>query len=248
MVHPTCLRAGRQGPRDLQRGDRETARQRGLPHRLCGSEPATRGPAEPRRLHLLERRRRYGFCRAHQWQEAGAEDAAARQQHHRVGRFLMSPAEDGEPARGADARAPAIRALAGAQTIGEALRLATAALRASGATDTPELDAQVLLAYVSAAARATLLAYPERELPQAQAARFVELVARRLNSEPVAYLTGHREFMGLDFLTDRRALIPRPEKELLGEAALRDIREPRDAPASPPPVVADIRPGSRAIA
>jgi release factor glutamine methyltransferase len=160
----------------------------------------------------------------------------------------MSPAEDGEPARSADAGAPAIRSLAGAQTIGEALRLATAALRASGATDTPELDAQVLLAHVSAAARATLLAYPERELPQAQAARFAELVARRLNSEPVAYLTGHREFMGLDFLTDQRALIPRPETELLVEAALRDIRERLDAPISAPPIVADIGTGSGAIA
>src|SRR5260370_5026652 len=132
----------------------------------------------------------------------------------------MSPAEDGAPARGADARASALAALAGGQTIGEALRLATAALRASGATVTPELDAQVLLAHVSAAARATLLAYPERELPQERAARFAELVARRLNSEPVAYLTGHREFMGLDFLTDQRALIPRPATELIVAGAL----------------------------
>jgi release factor glutamine methyltransferase len=160
----------------------------------------------------------------------------------------MSPADDGEPARGAVAGAPAIQALAGAQTIGEALRLATAALRESGATDTPELDAQVLLAHVSAATRTTLLAYPERPLSPQQAVRLAELVARRLNSEPIAYLTGHREFMGLDFLTDRRALIPRPETELLVEAALRDIRARLDAPAPAPPVVADIGTGSGAIA
>lgn len=160
----------------------------------------------------------------------------------------MSPADEGAPARGADAGTLAMEALVGAQTIGEALRLATAALRESGATDTPTLDTQVLLAHVSAATRATLLAYAERGLPQAQAARFAELVARRLNSEPIAYLTGHREFMGLDFLTDRRALIPRPETELVVEAALRDVRERLDAPTSAPLVVADIGTGSGAIA
>jgi release factor glutamine methyltransferase len=160
----------------------------------------------------------------------------------------MSPADDGEPARGADAGTPALRALTDAQTIGEALHLATAALRESGATDTPELDAQVLLAHVGAATRATPLAYPERPLSSQQAARLAELVARRLNSEPVAYLTGHREFMGLDFLTDRRALIPRPETELVVEAALRDIRERLNALPSAPLVVADIGTGSGAIA
>src|SRR5260370_18821223 len=127
----------------------------------------------------------------------------------------MSPADDGEPARGADAGTPAMHALADAQTIGEAQRLATAALRESGATDTPELDVQVLLAHVSAATRATLLAYPERPLSPQQTARFAALVARRLNSEPIAYLTGHRQFMGLHFLTDRRARIARPETAIV---------------------------------
>jgi release factor glutamine methyltransferase len=63
----------------------------------------------------------------------------------------------------------------------------------------------------------------------------------------VAYLVGHQEFMGLDLLVDRRVLIPRPETELLVEAALRDLDQ-RLTRALRPPLVADIGAGSGAIA
>ena len=132
-----------------------------------------------------------------------------------------------------------------AATYGDALRAATTLLRAA-ATDTPELDAQVLLAYITGAPRATLLAYPERPLTPEQIAAYADLVRRRASREPVAYLTGHREFMGLDFLTDARALIPRPETELLVEAALTEIRARLDRGQTP--TVADIGTGSGAIA
>lgn len=139
--------------------------------------------------------------------------------------------------------------LESARTTGEALKLASATLRAAGGDgDTPELDAQVLLAHVTSMSRATLLAYPERVLPQEQAQAYAALIARRAAREPVAYLTGHREFMGLDFLTDARALIPRPETELLVEAALRDLRERLDRSPDRPPLVADVGTGSGAIA
>src|SRR5260370_37005543 len=108
-----------------------------------------------------------------------------------------------------------------ARGVGDALRAAPRWLRAGGGGETPELDAQVLLAHVSGWPRATLIAYPERPLSAEQAAAYAALVARRALREPVAYLTGHREFLGLDFLTDARALIPRPETELLVEDALR---------------------------
>jgi release factor glutamine methyltransferase len=114
---------------------------------------------------------------------------------------------------------------------------------------TPALDAQVLLAHVTGVERATLLAYPERLLSEEEAARFAQLVARRQEGEPVAYLVGRREFLGLDLLTDPRALIPRPETELLVEAALGALRE-RVARGSvaQPLVAADIGTGSGAIA
>ena len=142
--------------------------------------------------------------------------------------------------------------LAAARTQGAALTLASAWLRAALASptanlgdpvgevgdvgntgramdgETPDLDAQVLLAHVVGAPRFTLLAYPERPLTPEQAATYAGLVARRAAREPVAYLTGRREFMGLDLLVDQRALIPRPETELLVEAALADLRRRLD--------------------
>ncbi|HLJ81821.1 MAG TPA: peptide chain release factor N(5)-glutamine methyltransferase, partial [Ktedonobacterales bacterium] len=131
-------------------------------------------------------------------------------------------------------------------TYGDALRAGAALLREAGATETLDLDAQVILAHVTGAARSTLLAYPERPLSPEQAAAFAALIRRRAAREPVAYLTGHREFMGLDFLTDPRALIPRPETELLVEAALTEIRARLDRGETP--AVADIGTGSGAIA
>jgi release factor glutamine methyltransferase len=148
----------------------------------------------------------------------------------------------------ADDDATRRRALADARTVGAALALADAWLRAAGVDETPGLDAQVLLGHITGASRAATLAYPERALTAEQATRYAGLVARRAAHEPVAYLVGHREFMGLDLLVDRRALIPRPETELLVEAALRDLAErlARDAQTTPP-LVADIGTGSGAI-
>lgn len=148
-----------------------------------------------------------------------------------------------EPERGNTAGAPAVR---DARTLGAAQQAATAMLRRTGATDTPGLDAQVLLAHVTGLSRTRLLAYPERALAPEAAADYAALVARRAEREPIAYLIGHREFMGLDFLTDRRALIPRPETELLVEAALADVRERLERGQMP--VVADIGTGTGAIA
>lgn len=139
-----------------------------------------------------------------------------------------------------------IRPLEEARTCGAALAAATRRIRAAGISATAALDAQVLLGHVTAISRATLLAYPERALTPEEAAHFAALVARRLAGEPVAYLTGHREFMGLGFLTDRRALIPRPETELLVEAALAEARARIERGEMP--IVADIGTGSGAIA
>src|SRR5579872_2603975 len=129
-------------------------------------------------------------------------------------------------------------------TIQEALTRAAAQLTEVG-LPTPRLDAQVLLAHALDVDRVALLTYPERALTEVQAEQFQRLIERRVLREPVAYLTGHREFYGLDFLVDRRVLIPRPETEMLIDAALQVMRVRLDAGQTP--LVADIGVGSGAI-
>ena len=111
--------------------------------------------------------------------------------------------------------------------------------------DIDRLDAQILLGHVLHVERSTLYAYPERELTLAQEQQYVALIERRARGEPVAYLVGHKEFYGLDFVVDRRVLIPRPETELLVETALQVCRQ--KIAAGSMPVVADIGTGSGAI-
>lgn len=110
-------------------------------------------------------------------------------------------------------------------------------------------DVQLLLEHILHTDRATLYTYPERALSEAQEQQFRQLLERRTQNEPLAYLIGHQEFYGLDFLVDRRVLIPRPETELLVESALGLLREKLDAGQNTgqTPLVADIGTGSGAI-
>ena len=108
-------------------------------------------------------------------------------------------------------------------SIAEALTWAATQLRA--ASDTPRLDAELLLAHVLGWSRARVLAERRAPLSQAQQRALRALVARRAALEPIAYLTGHKEFYGLDFLVDHHVLIPRPETELLVERALALARQ-----------------------
>ena len=112
-------------------------------------------------------------------------------------------------------------------TIAAALAQAAEHLRAS--SPTPRLDAELLLAHVLGWGRVRLLAEGRATLPAAQQAAFAALLARRGALEPVAYLVGHREFYGLDFVVDARVLVPRPETELLVDLAIARTknREPR---------------------
>ncbi len=112
-------------------------------------------------------------------------------------------------------------------------------------TRSARLDAQLLLSHITGNERALLYAYPERTVSDEQAATFFALIERRRQGEPLAYLVGQKEFYGLDLLVDQRVLIPRPETELLVEAALRFVRARLDAGEQP--LVADIGTGSGAI-
>ncbi len=81
-------------------------------------------------------------------------------------------------------------------------------------------EARLLLQQVSGLSHAQLAAYPERALTSMEQSGFEALVARRAAGEPVAYLTGHCEFYGRSFRVTPAVLIPRPETELLVDAAL----------------------------
>jgi len=120
--------------------------------------------------------------------------------------------------------------------------LAVAAERLAPASETPRLDAEVLLAFAAGRTRASLLAFPERLLEPAAAARFAALVARRALGEPLAYLTGEREFFSLPLAVSPDVLIPRAETELLVELALAAIA------ALAEPAILDVGTGSGAIA
>ncbi len=107
-------------------------------------------------------------------------------------------------------------------TVGELLPSAVERLRVAG-SESARLDAEVLLASAIGTERTTLLAYPEVPVGPEALERFEEAVARRLRGEPVAYIRGIKEFFGLAFAADGRALIPRPETERLVEIGLAAV-------------------------
>jgi release factor glutamine methyltransferase len=108
---------------------------------------------------------------------------------------------------------------AAAGSVRDALSGASAALEAAGC-ETPRLDAELLLAEASGRDRVRLAADSGAGVDPAAARRFGEMVRRRIRREPVAYILGHRGFRRIELAVDRRALIPRPETELLVEVAL----------------------------
>jgi release factor glutamine methyltransferase len=122
-------------------------------------------------------------------------------------------------------------------TAREALAAASDALTAAGVTDA-RLDAELLLAEATGWDRARLAAEPEAGVEPGAARRFGEMVRRRVRREPVAYILGRKGFRGLELAVDGRALIPRPETELLVEIALELA----------PRAVLDVGTGSGAVA
>ncbi|MGZ5336993.1 MAG: peptide chain release factor N(5)-glutamine methyltransferase [Solirubrobacterales bacterium] len=101
----------------------------------------------------------------------------------------------------------------------EALQGAADALAAAG-VESPRLDAELLLCEATAWERAQLAAGPETPVPAAAGRRFAAAIRRRLRREPLAYISGRKGFRGIEPAVDPRALIPRPETELLVEVAV----------------------------
>jgi len=115
-------------------------------------------------------------------------------------------------------------------TIGDALQAATRRLRVSG-SETARLDAELLVAHLIERDRAWVIAHPEAAMVEADA--LDALVERRASGEPIAYLRGFKEWHSLRIGTDARALIPRPETELLADAAGDEIeRRLADGPVA----------------
>jgi len=131
-------------------------------------------------------------------------------------------------------------------TVREALAAAERRLGAAGC-ETAWLDARVLLSHATGWSETRIVAEGRDSLsPEAEAA-FEEALGRRERREPVAYVTGRKEFRSLDFAVDARVLVPRPETELLVESALELLRK-RAAERDRDLVVVDVGTGSGAIA
>jgi len=91
--------------------------------------------------------------------------------------------------------------------------------------DAPRLTAELLLAKALGCDRVRLYLDFDKPLGEGELGAFRELVKRRAGGEPTAYLTGRKEFLGRSFQVDGRALVPRPETELVAEAALQALPE-----------------------
>jgi release factor glutamine methyltransferase len=131
-------------------------------------------------------------------------------------------------------------------TILEVLQWTTARFQERG-MGSPRLDAELLAAHAFGLSRVQLYTQFDRPLLPPELAALRELVKRRQAGEPVAYLTGRKEFWSLDLAVDKRVLIPRPDTETTVEEALERLKErPGEEPARL--ALADIGTGSGAIA
>ncbi len=109
-------------------------------------------------------------------------------------------------------------------TIQQTLYTAVNKLRKKG-INSAHLDAEVLLAFVMKKPKTYLLAHPDKKMTTGQRRRFAALIRKRLNGMPIAYMTGTKEFYGLEFHVDKHVLIPRPDTEILIEQAIKAARD-----------------------
>ena len=120
--------------------------------------------------------------------------------------------------------------------------LKDASAQLKGISDSPLLDAELLLAYCLGKSQTHLYTWPEKEVNESQINCFKALINKRLDDYPVAYLVGMISFWTLDFIVTPDVLIPRPETELLVETALEIIKDIDH------PQILDLGTGSGAIA
>src|SRR5919206_47713 len=126
-------------------------------------------------------------------------------------------------------------------TIADALREAAGQLRASGVADARR-EAGSLLSHALARDTAFLITHADERLTPEELRSYRSMVVRRAAGEPLQYIRGSQEFYGLDFEVNADVLIPRPETELLVEAALELLK------GTDSPLVCDVGTGSGCIA
>jgi release factor glutamine methyltransferase len=135
-------------------------------------------------------------------------------------------------------------------TVAELLQEGIDRLRRAG-SETPRLDAEVLLGHVVGIDRSAVIAHPEAPVGDGPAGWYREALGRREGGEPVAYIRGFKEFHSLAFVVDARALIPRPETEVLVDEAFDEVARRLTAaprpPGTPPLRIVDVGTGSGAV-
>ncbi len=121
----------------------------------------------------------------------------------------------------------------------EAVEYATATLTSISAS--AKLDAQLLICHACNIEQTKIITYPEQTLNEQQLELFTSALNRRKNGEPLAYITGRKEFWSLEFTVSEHVLIPRPETELLIELTLNEVSNTKA------PRILDLGTGSGAI-
>jgi release factor glutamine methyltransferase len=132
-------------------------------------------------------------------------------------------------------------------TVGDELNRAMRLFAQSG-IDTPQLDAEILMSHALGTPRLHVISYPGQRLREEELAAFRAVVERRVKREPLAYITGEKEFWGLSFEVTPAVLVPRPETETLVDVALAQLRGEWEGEAPAEPVIADIGAGSGCVA
>ena len=107
-----------------------------------------------------------------------------------------------------------------------AVALKQASQQLADCSDSPRLDAEILLAHSLNQNRTWLITWSDKQLSDVQLEAYEQLVSRRLQGEPVAYILGHREFWSLNLQVTQDTLIPRPETELMIETLLHQYQDP----------------------
>lgn len=115
------------------------------------------------------------------------------------------------------------------ETIKTLLSTAKQRLREAG-IETDVLDATILLQKALNISRETLIKEPEKSVPNEVVVQFREMLARRINHEPIAYIVGKKEFYGRDFEVTSATLIPRPDSEVLIDAILKHLPKEEKIP------------------
>ncbi|MDD5731743.1 MAG: peptide chain release factor N(5)-glutamine methyltransferase [Patescibacteria group bacterium] len=118
--------------------------------------------------------------------------------------------------------------------------------------DSARLDAEILLGFVLGFNREKMLSNPNLQLTTYNLTRFKKLIAKRKKHYPIAYLTGSKEFYGIDFMVNKNVLVPRPETELLVESVIDFCRggvtPPKKGRGNRAPTILELGTGSGCIA